>query len=129
MSGLSYLHAILHHAHMKFLTLAISILPIVSAFEWGFHQQAPPQQQVFDYQDKQLNANCDRYLCPETFACANSPIECPCPFPNSQTKCILPDKSNFVCIPKLTLEEIKGAEKGVEVRDCKWVEKAWKGQA
>ncbi|ESX01406.1 hypothetical protein HPODL_05169 [Ogataea parapolymorpha DL-1] len=84
------------------------------------HQRAPEQ---FDYQSKQLNTDCSQYLCPETFACVASPVDCPCPFPDSQEKCVL-DKKNYVCIAKMDKKELRDF-KG-EVRDCKWVQKHWK---
>lgn len=88
-------------------------------------RQQQSQQQEFDYQKEQLGSGCNKYLCPESFACVSKPVDCPCPFPDSQQKCILPDKSHYVCISKVDkkdLKEFKG-----EIRDCKWVEKAYKG--
>ncbi|GME67545.1 unnamed protein product [Ambrosiozyma monospora] len=94
---------------------------------FGQQQQRQQQQQreKFDYQRLQLKSKCNNYLCPETFACVDKPVDCPCPFPDSQTKCLLPDKSNFVCIAKVEKKDL-GDFSG-EIRDCAWVEKAWNG--
>lgn len=101
------------------------MIPLTNAFFFDpfnqFQQQQQPQQKQFDYQSEQLNNDCNKYLCPETFHCVDKPLDCPCPFPDSQLKCTLPDKSNFVCISKSEKKE------GVEVRDCEWVNNAWKG--
>ncbi|KAK9480897.1 hypothetical protein V1514DRAFT_324760 [Lipomyces japonicus] len=58
---------------------------------------------------------CDKYVCPDTLACVKKPVDCPCAFPGSEEKCILPDKKTYVCISK-------------NGRGCGFVEKAWKGQ-
>ncbi|EGV66868.1 hypothetical protein CANTEDRAFT_112373 [Yamadazyma tenuis ATCC 10573] len=46
-----------------------------------------------------LNSNCKDYLCPETQTCVQGPRSCPCPFPSSQLRCVLPD-GNYICISK-----------------------------
>ncbi|KAH3667415.1 hypothetical protein OGAPHI_003064 [Ogataea philodendri] len=102
-----------------FLLLALARADFFQNF-FGHQRQAPEQ---FDYQNKQLNADCANYLCPETFACVANPVDCPCPFPDSQQKCVL-DKNNYICIAKMDKKEL-GDFKG-EIRDCKWVEKHWK---
>ncbi|ODQ78814.1 hypothetical protein BABINDRAFT_24089, partial [Babjeviella inositovora NRRL Y-12698] len=65
------------------------------------------------------NDKCNEYLCPDTLVCVSGPAECPCPFPDSQLKCVLPGDANYVCISK--------PETAKEVRDCAWVMKAYEG--
>ncbi|VEU19557.1 DEKNAAC100093 [Brettanomyces naardenensis] len=110
---------------MLFISLLFTSLASADVFQNFFGQQMRQQQPSFDYQRMQLNSKCSKYLCPESFACVDKPLDCPCPFPDSQEKCILPDKSNYVCIAKVDrhdLDEFEG-----EIRDCKWVERAWNG--
>ena len=113
------------------LSLILTLLFTVSyvqadIFQNLFGQQMRQQEENFDYQKKQLNSECSKYLCPESFACVSKPIDCPCPFPDSQQKCILPDRQNYVCIAKTDKADLKGF-KG-EIRDCSWVRKAYKGK-
>lgn len=63
--------------------------------------------------------SCDKYLCSDSFACVDGPIDCPCPFPDSQLKCILPNGANYYCISKPT--DDNGP-------DCDFVSKAWNGE-
>ncbi len=64
-------------------------------------------------------------------------MDCPCPFPASELKCLLPDNKNYICISKPANAEtniyddpIKGPKVtgGDNIRDCGWVTKAFKGQ-
>lgn len=91
-----------------------------------FGQHMGQEQESFDYQRQQLDSDCNKYLCPESFACVSKPIDCPCPFPDSQQKCVLPDKKSYVCIAKTDKADLKDF-KG-EIRDCSWVRKAYKGK-
>lgn len=68
-----------------------------------------------------FKVNCEDYLCEDTLTCVKSYIDCPCRFPDSQIKCVLPDKKNYVCISKPADDTEKDA------RDCSFVTKAWKG--
>lgn len=113
---------------MKLLILVPLLPSLVAAdlFNNFFGHQMRQQPQAFDYQAQQLGSDCGKYLCPESFACVNEPAQCPCPFPDSQQKCVLPDGKNYVCISKTNKGELKDF-KG-EVRGCDWVFKAWKGQ-
>lgn len=82
-------------------------------------------QQMFNQQHEQVektffNTECDKYLCPDTLSCVSRPVDCPCPFPDSQLKCVLPDKKNFVCISA-------PAPGDKNPRDCSFVNKAYKG--
>ncbi|KAH3901943.1 Lcl2p SCDLUD_001728 [Saccharomycodes ludwigii] len=124
----------------------LSLLPFTSAFfeeffQQGFfqHQQNHQQKQQVSHEESVLNNNeCSKYLCPETKACVDKPIDCPCPYPASQLKCILPDNKNYVCISKPAVDDPKlmelydDLEKGPKqhnegVRDCGWVIDASKG--
>ncbi|CAI7240134.1 BEM_collapsed_G0037400.mRNA.1.CDS.1 [Saccharomyces cerevisiae] len=67
-------------------------------FNFGHHQQQQQQQQQ-SYEDQVLNNPCDGYLCPTPLTCVAQQKDCPCPFPKSQLKCVLPD-NKFVCISK-----------------------------
>jgi hypothetical protein len=102
------------------------------------HHQQQQQQQRVSFEDEFLNDKCDKYLCPDTKECVKSHLDCPCPFPKSQLKCILPDKKNYVCISKPATKDhevnaiyddpIKGPKASIQgLRDCGWVNKAYKG--
>lgn len=88
---------------------------IFDFFNAQHHQQQQQQQQQLDIQSEFKNSRCDKYLCQDSLKCVNTYLDCPCPFPDSEIKCVLPDKKNYVCFSK---------DSG---RDCKFVEKAWKG--
>lgn len=102
------------------------------------HRQQQQQQQPKNYEQEFLNNKCERYLCPDTQACVKTAADCPCPFPKSQLKCVLPNTENFVCISKpathdkalnaLYDDPVKGPKASVEgQRDCGWVIKAYNG--
>ncbi|ODQ62750.1 hypothetical protein WICANDRAFT_25071 [Wickerhamomyces anomalus NRRL Y-366-8] len=104
-------------------------------FFGGQHQQ---QAQKQSYEDEFLNNKCGDYLCPDTQECVKTKLDCPCPFPKSQLKCVLPNKQNFVCISKpatnderlqqLYDDPVKGPKAKTDgLRDCGWVEQAWNG--
>lgn len=65
-------------------------------------------------------AGCDGYLCVDTMTCVSGPVDCPCVFPNSQIKCVLPNKKSYVCISA-------PADGDPAPRDCAFVEKAYHG--
>ncbi|SCV00176.1 LAME_0G08042g1_1 [Lachancea meyersii CBS 8951] len=116
------------------------LLTSVSGFFFDFnqnghqqHQQNPPAS----YEEQVLNNACGDYLCPDTLACVKNSWECPCPFPKSQLRCELP-KGQYICISKpATQDEALNAlyddpAKGPRIRssglrDCGWVENAYKG--
>ncbi|EGW34091.1 uncharacterized protein SPAPADRAFT_59512 [Spathaspora passalidarum NRRL Y-27907] len=100
----------------------------------GGGQQARSPQ---DNENVLLNTRCEKYLCPDTGVCAKSPRFCPCPFPSSQLKCPLPN-GNYICVSKPAGEEIadkysdpntnwKIDAKNNDIRDCGWVNRAYKG--
>ncbi|KAK9377381.1 uncharacterized protein V1513DRAFT_436217 [Lipomyces chichibuensis] len=76
----------------------------------GDHIQGSP----IWYEQNYENVQCNDYVCQDTLACVKKPIDCPCVFPDSEEKCMLPDKKSYVCISKVG-------------RGCSFVEKAWKG--
>ncbi|KAK9455529.1 hypothetical protein V1511DRAFT_295326 [Dipodascopsis uninucleata] len=66
------------------------------------------------YESNYESVQCKDYVCQDTLSCVKKPTDCPCVFPDSEEKCILPDKKNYICISK-------------NGRGCSFVEKAWKG--
>ncbi|KAK7205054.1 Ylr104w protein [Myxozyma melibiosi] len=77
----------------------------------GGSSQGSPQW----YEQNYETVECKGYVCQDTLSCVKRPIDCPCLFPDSEEKCVLPDKKNYVCISK-------------NGRGCGFVEKAWKGE-
>ncbi|CUS25028.1 LAQU0S25e00276g1_1 [Lachancea quebecensis] len=115
------------------------LLPIASGFFFDFNQrnQHEGQHPQVSYEDKVLNSDCAEFLCPDTLACVKSAKDCPCPFPKSQLRCVLPD-SHFVCISKPATHDknlnamyddpVKGPQSKIKgLRDCGWVQDAYKG--
>ena len=100
-----------------------------------FHaEQAMRQQNQFESQ--MLNADCQKYLCPETGACADKPEQCGCPFPSSQLRCPL-SNGRYLCVSKPAGDvsqkyhdpatNWKIDAKDNNVRDCGWVKRAYEG--
>lgn len=124
------------------LSLSLSLILIVPhsfGFLFNFnpnqHQQAE-QQSVQSFEERYLNSNCGEFLCPDTMECVPHLKDCPCPFPKSQLKCLLPN-DRYICIskpathdPKLNEiydDPVKGPKaKTKGVRDCGWVSDAYK---
>ncbi|RLV95392.1 Long chronological lifespan protein 2 [Spathaspora sp. JA1] len=90
-----------------------------------------------DNENMLLNTRCEKYLCPDTGICAKTPGNCPCPFPSSQLRCSLPN-GRYVCISKPAGEGISNKyndpktnwkldAKNNDIRDCGWVDRAYKG--
>lgn len=108
------------------------IIPLTKGFRMNFGQQKQQQQQQHNsYEDTVLDNPCPNYLCTDTLACVRSPKDCPCPFPKSQLKCVLPD-NKYICIskpashdPKINAiydDPIKGPKANFPgFRDCSWV--------
>lgn len=97
--------------------------PTMAFMEHLFQQQRQgqqQQQQQESHQDRYLSQECDQYLCADTLKCVASPVDCPCPFPESQVKCVLPGdsgsggSSSYVCVSKGS-------------RDCEFVIDAYNG--
>ncbi|AGO13935.1 AaceriAGR072Wp [[Ashbya] aceris (nom. inval.)] len=119
--------------------VALLAMPVQSFFfDFGGHQaQQQAQQQTTSYEDSVLNSECKDYVCPQTQECVQGPEACPCPFPRSQLRCVLPNK-HVVCISKPATNDkklndvyddpVKGPRaRNKGLRDCGWVEAAYKG--
>lgn len=133
---------------MLIQTLVLVLLPFTMAFldffQNHFKQQQQQQQHQGihrspeDFENVNLNARCDRFLCPDTGICVDTPKSCPCPFPLSQLRCVLPN-GNYLCISKPAGDEFyhdyenpatnwKMDAKNDNVRDCGWVSRAYLGK-
>lgn len=113
-------------------------IAIGSGFLFNFNQHQNQEQQGApqSFEDKYLNSKCGGYLCPDTMECVAQPKDCPCPFPSSQLRCVLPD-NQYICISKPATHDeklneiyddpVKGPKaKNKGVRDCGWVSQAHK---
>lgn len=77
------------------------------------HQQFQQQQQQQQgpeivnnvVENTYIDMACDRFLCEDTLVCVETPGDCPCQFPDSQMKCVLPDGQGYVCISKPSNDE------------------------
>lgn len=118
------------------LILLFSLFAPVYTFFFDFNNGQHERHQV-SYEDSMLNQNCAGYTCPETQECVKTPANCPCPFPKSQLKCILPN-GKYVCISKPATDDdslnkiyddpVRGPKMSSKgIRDCGWVEAAYKG--
>ncbi|CAH2354371.1 long chronological lifespan protein 2 [[Candida] railenensis] len=109
---------------------------IFDFFQNQFHTGGQQEQQPEDFEQKILNSQCSNYICPDTSACVSSPNDCPCAFPNSQLRCVLPD-AKYMCISKPAGEvsyhyDDPNSNMDVDlqddnVRDCGWVKRAYAG--
>lgn len=107
------------------------------AFGGHGHHHQQQQQPQFNMEHEVLNSNCPKYLCKDTLACVDGPNQCPCPFPSSQLRCVLPDGA-FICISKpagdISLQysdpntNYMIDAQNDDVRDCGWVKRAFSGQ-
>ncbi|CAK9437328.1 uncharacterized protein LODBEIA_P17060 [Lodderomyces beijingensis] len=123
------------------LTLASANLFDFINNQFGGHGGNSKQQGVRspqEYENAMLNSGCNKYLCADTGVCVDSPKYCPCPFGSSQIRCHLPN-GRYMCISKPAGEGIadnyndpntnfKIDAKDDNIRDCGWVNRAWKGQ-
>ncbi|XBW36335.1 hypothetical protein QEN19_001915 [Hanseniaspora menglaensis] len=136
---------------MRFINFIASVaffVLITSGFffnqqEQQHHHQQQPEE--IDYQKSFLgNTHCAEYLCPVTLKCVKSHLECPCPYPDSQMKCIISENKvniDYLCISKPFLADNAALQaiyddpnqghklrtKGI--RDCGWAEDAYFGRA
>ncbi|RCK62367.1 Long chronological lifespan protein 2 [Candida viswanathii] len=103
----------------------------------GGRQQQQGVRNPQEYENRILTSQCNQYLCPDTGLCVESPKFCPCPYPSSQIRCFLPD-GRYLCISKPAGEGIsdkyndpktnwKIDAKDDNIRDCGWVNRAWRG--
>lgn len=60
-------------------------------------QQQAPYQPGEWYQYHYENTDCSNYLCPETLQCVAQPRDCPCAFPEQQTKCRA-GMDHYICV-------------------------------
>lgn len=111
----------------------VALSPLARSFMFNFNQQQQQQQQpqLESYEDRVLDSTCKNYLCPVTLECVQTRSDCPCPFPKSQLKCILPNEET-VCISKPATHDkhmnevyddpAQGPKAHFEgMRDCGWV--------
>ncbi|CCE79632.1 Piso0_001710 [Millerozyma farinosa CBS 7064] len=101
-----------------------------------FHADRGQQQNGNEMDEKSMLSGCNKFLCSDTKACVDSPDHCPCPFPSSQLRCVLPD-GKYTCISKPAGDisykydhphtNWKIDAKDDSVRDCGWVTRAWRG--
>lgn len=127
-----------------FIISLITALCNASIFDFvnqafGGHGNGHQQQQVpqFDMEQESLNNACAKYLCKDTLACVDGPNQCPCPYPSSQLRCILPN-GGFICISKPAgdislqygdpLNNYLVDAHNDDIRDCGWVNRAYAGQ-
>lgn len=91
---------------INFLLVAASLIGFSEAlFEQFFSQQQQRQPNSEPSNQDRFNSKiCAGYVCPDTYACVDAAINCPCPFPDSQLKCQIPPNGNnqgfSVCISK-----------------------------
>lgn len=119
------------------IVLAYFSLVSANMFDFFQNQFQGGQENQVSFEDQVLENSCGKYLCPDTLKCVKGPKDCPCPFPSSQMKCILPN-GQHVCISKPAgsfggkyddLEKNwKVDAKDDKVRDCGWVKRAWEGK-
>lgn len=106
------------------ITLMImGVVPTEAFFDQFFQQQQQQGQHRrgggdVAYDERFYRKECQGYICPDTLSCVKRPVDCPCPFPDSQIKCTIPGSKKgsdtYVCISK-------------GERDCKFVNNAYKG--
>lgn len=126
---------------MRLVLVLMTVLTVASADIFDFfhnqqQQQHQQQHQQFNLEQNVLDSQCTAYLCPDTLTCVGTPKECPCPFPSSQLRCVLPNKE-YICISKPAgnfegkyddqSSNWKVDAKDDSVRDCGWVKRAWLG--
>lgn len=121
---------------------SLVMIPAAYGFLFNFNpnqqqqQQQQQEQAQSNFEDRYLNSDCNGYLCPDTMECVSQPNDCPCPFPKSQLRCVLPE-NRFICISKPTTHDeklnevyddpLKGPKaKNKGIRDCGWVLDAYK---
>lgn len=123
--------------------ILVSLFTITAASLFDFiqnHFHEDPQNEAkrkspLEYENNFLNTPCDGYLCPDTKICVEASKFCPCPYPSSQLRCFLPD-GQYICISKpagdISMKyddpktNWKVDAKDDNIRDCGWVNRAWK---
>lgn len=118
----------------SFASLALIGLAAANLFDF-LHNQNQQQPQRESLEQQIFASGCANYLCPDTLECEASPQKCPCLFPSSQLRCVLPN-GEYLCIskpagafdgkyddPKLNW---KVDAKDDNVRDCGWITRTYK---
>ncbi|KAF7581233.1 hypothetical protein FOB63_003870 [Clavispora lusitaniae] len=118
------------------LVLCGAVSASIFNFMHDQYQHQEPRHEV-SFEQRVLESNCDKYLCPGTLECVARPQDCPCPYPSSQMRCVLPN-GDPLCISKPTgdyngkyddpAKNWKVDAKDDNVRDCGWVKRAWEGR-
>lgn len=117
------------------LFIAIILATRVSAGFFDFSFQKQPQEPA-TYEANALLSDCNKYVCPDTLACVDAPNKCPCPFPSSQLRCVLPN-SEYVCISRPAGDNEKYDDLATNwkvdanddnIRDCGWVSRVYNGK-
>ncbi|PVH20872.1 hypothetical protein CXQ85_004382 [Candidozyma haemuli] len=119
------------------LVFVLANLVSASIFDFIQNQFHHGEGEQPSFEQKVLDSQCDKYLCPDTLECVASPKKCPCPFPSSQMRCPLPN-GNYICISKPAGDfggkyddpekNFKVDAKSNDIRDCGWVKRAWEGK-
>lgn len=120
---------------ITFLFVSIASANLFDFFQNQFQGQQQEQQVTFE--DNALDSKCGKYLCSDTLACVAGPNDCPCPFPSSLLRCVIPN-GQYICISKpagdfagkyddpSTNWRVDANDNNV--RDCGWVKRAWAGK-
>lgn len=118
------------------------LIAVANAFQFNFNgnpfgqqQQQQQQRRPGSFEEHVLDNPCPQYLCPDTQTCVSGPHMCPCPFPSSQLRCVLPNE-RVMCISKPASHDeelskiyddpVKGPKAAVPgLRDCGWLLKQY----
>lgn len=120
-------------AHIALLVvLAFPSIVAAGIFEF-LNNQFQHDGHVQSIEEKILTSDCLGYMCADTFACVKGPADCPCQFPSSQLKCVLPE-GGYICISK-PAGDFNGRYDGDKaalvdakddtIRDCGWVRRIY----
>lgn len=108
-------------------------------FNFNFNQGQEQHHEEQSYEQQVLNNDCKEFVCASTKQCVKNPVDCDCPFPQSQLKCVYPGGKSYVCISKPAVnneklqkvydDPVQGPKaKNKGVRDCGWVSDVWNGK-
>lgn len=135
--SIAHTHFTMQPLFKSLLVFLLANLVSASIFDFiqnQFHHGSGEQP---SYEQRVLDSQCDKYLCPDTLECVANPKKCPCPFPSSQMRCPLPN-GNYICISKPAGEfggKYDDPEKNYKIdansdaiRDCGWVKRAYEGK-
>lgn len=118
-----------------YILLGVAFAGLFNFMQDQFHHQENHNR--VSYEQRVLDSQCDKYVCPGTLECVGHPQDCPCPYPSSQMRCILPN-GQPLCISKPSGDQdgkyddpaknFKLDAKDDSVRDCGWAKRAWEGK-